>query len=293
MVDSYWGGIQTFEELQQAMIMFLSGQMPSNPWHETNVDPETVPLLENLRYLNGLGFITKESQPGTCSLSERQRAYIKGFIHRNFVTQTFLKKLEDLNIYAILIDYKTNNVLETLNFDPKLKELTLEINDDRVNSYIDNGIFFYNEVSNTTEFRNQGLLEELFDEFKDLCVSHGMKCKLNDIENAILNQDHKMIMRELWEPFMELRAMDQQRQYDHIKYNVHTRFNKDKFIKYANSYHIMNVPNDDYYQVYRNLTSVFKNETYGIQVICLNQCDTYLVEDMIKILTLGKVGACF
>lgn len=293
-MDSYWGNIQTFEELQQAMIMFLSGQLPSNPWHETNVDPETVPLLENLHYLNGLGFITTESQPGTCSLSDRQRAYIQGFIHRDLVTKTFLRRLEDLNIYAILMDYKRNKVIETNNYHPKLKELTLEINDDRVNSYIDNGIFFYNEVSDTTEFRNQGLLEELFDEFKDLCVLHRMNCKLNEIEKAILNQDHKTIMSELWEPFMELRAKDQQQQHGHVNYTIHTHFTKDKFIKYANSHHIMNVPNDGYFQEqFRNLRNVFKNETYGIQVICLNQCDTHLVEDMIKILTLDKVEACF
>lgn len=58
-----------FARFQMLMVMFLKGELYSNPFHPGPVDSETIHLLKNLILVNEAGFVTTESQPGECGFS--------------------------------------------------------------------------------------------------------------------------------------------------------------------------------------------------------------------------------
>jgi hypothetical protein len=100
-----WMSITDFTDFQFAMQEYLMGTFPRNPWNCAKVDEETIPILENLRKINVLGFVTISSQPGICSdengYSEIQRAFIEGFMKRDMV-KSFVKKLAEYDILVVV-----------------------------------------------------------------------------------------------------------------------------------------------------------------------------------------------
>jgi hypothetical protein len=85
-LDPAWMRIQEFADLQEVMVRFIDGELTTTPWHGGPLDPESTPLVDALRAINTLGFVTENSQPGVGSpglfgfVSLRQRAWVRGMI---------------------------------------------------------------------------------------------------------------------------------------------------------------------------------------------------------------------
>ena len=73
-----WRTARTLEDLAQATIAFLRGDLGETPVHGGPPDPETAPLIADLMRMNAAGFITVDSQPGEVSPGWSQRAYVEG-----------------------------------------------------------------------------------------------------------------------------------------------------------------------------------------------------------------------
>jgi hypothetical protein len=107
-----WKDVSTFKDLQQNVILFLRGKHTTSPWHGTPVDPETVPLLEDLITLNQGGFITTESQPDEYTKKDIQRAYVSGLLDTRIHSLEFLMDTLETrpSICAITYRYKDGDV---------------------------------------------------------------------------------------------------------------------------------------------------------------------------------------
>ena len=56
--------IKTFDDYIQYNLEFLDGLHPFTPTHNGRIDPETIPLLNDIKKINKLGFLTTNSQNG-------------------------------------------------------------------------------------------------------------------------------------------------------------------------------------------------------------------------------------
>jgi hypothetical protein len=108
-----WSDVDTMSKFRRFMIAFLDGKIANTPWHGTPVDPETLPLLENLRRLHRLGFITIQGQLGTCNTTpirnpegdyvlERQRPYVIGFYPESTNLVQFVRELTTRGLVVLL-----------------------------------------------------------------------------------------------------------------------------------------------------------------------------------------------
>ena len=80
-----WETAKDFKDLQNAMVEYLEGRCPNNPWMVDKIDDETIPILNSLVKINRYGFVTIQGQPGVNTTQESgsmvcQRAYMDGFI---------------------------------------------------------------------------------------------------------------------------------------------------------------------------------------------------------------------
>lgn len=60
----YYDNVRTWRDLLDINIKFLNGEISETYYHVGPTDPETVPLLTNLRTINDLGFYSTSGQPG-------------------------------------------------------------------------------------------------------------------------------------------------------------------------------------------------------------------------------------
>lgn len=92
-----------WRDLQDIYIRFIKGDLPISPTHLgiITVDVQTT-NIRNLLTMNELGFITVDSQPGQATSGTndygdawitRERQYIEGFLHKDYV-QSFIDNLE-------------------------------------------------------------------------------------------------------------------------------------------------------------------------------------------------------
>jgi hypothetical protein len=91
-VNYKWGFAKSFEEFSKLNIEFLEGKHYSTPWHGGPIENETFDVLNEMKKLNSLGFITASSQPGKIEYDYTQNAYVEGL-----VSIEAAKKLETLS----------------------------------------------------------------------------------------------------------------------------------------------------------------------------------------------------
>lgn len=125
-----YSDMSMFKRFQMLMIMFLKGEIYSNPFHLAPVDRETIPLLKTLIRINEAGFVTIEGQPGECGferinkkhitdkrldkvkklkpfenygrfVEEEQRAYMAGFICDPQLISKLEKNLEHCAVFSV------------------------------------------------------------------------------------------------------------------------------------------------------------------------------------------------
>jgi hypothetical protein len=84
---SPWDEARSLEDLAQATIAFLRGELDHTPTHGGPPNHETGPLIESLIALNEASFVTVNSQPGAVDPAGAQRAYVEGLCSEETATR--------------------------------------------------------------------------------------------------------------------------------------------------------------------------------------------------------------
>lgn len=113
--------IHSYQQLIRTNISFLKGEIKKTPYHGAPVDPETLPLLDDLIQINRSGFISICGQPaidniefinktwkvngktqGNWWVHTQQRSFIEGYILKEFIPsfKEFMKSQPDY-VYRI------------------------------------------------------------------------------------------------------------------------------------------------------------------------------------------------
>jgi hypothetical protein len=74
-----WTQARTLADLGELTAQWLEGTIPAEPGYCGGPDPETLPLVPVLAWLNRAGYVTDGSQPGDTGGSWEQRAAVSGF----------------------------------------------------------------------------------------------------------------------------------------------------------------------------------------------------------------------
>lgn len=128
---SCWEKITTFDEFQKCMIDYIDGKEEETPWMGAPLADETVKatgLLDNLRRVNAMGFVTIEGQPGTISeiqhyktgenLEEIQRGYLEGFLQKGkYDLDKLTEYLNESNVYVIIVGVNVDKETEDVTYD--------------------------------------------------------------------------------------------------------------------------------------------------------------------------------
>jgi hypothetical protein len=106
--------VKTYRDLQDSNILFLEGGLNRTPYHHGPVDPETIPLLNDLVNINDLGFISVMGQPalndvkfvdktwtipgssqirGNWWYQVMQRSFIEGYLPKAYL-ETFIEFMD-------------------------------------------------------------------------------------------------------------------------------------------------------------------------------------------------------
>jgi len=99
---SFWMRMSTYKQLRAATLLFLNGMLGGSVWHNGPLDPETVAVVDELRQINALGFLTTHGQPGKSECHEAKfNDYTQEYLalrQREDVHGLFPAKLADLFI---------------------------------------------------------------------------------------------------------------------------------------------------------------------------------------------------
>jgi transcription termination factor NusB len=106
-----------FERFKMLMIMFLKGEIYSNPFHLGPVDPETIPLLKNLILINEAGFVTLEGQPGECGF---ERINKKRITSKRLDKIKKLSRIEPFANYGKFVEEEQRAYMSGFICDPRL-----------------------------------------------------------------------------------------------------------------------------------------------------------------------------
>lgn len=79
-INYRWGLAKTFEDFSKLNIEFLEGKHYTTPWHGGPIEDETFTVLNEMKELNRLGFLTASSQPGEIGNGYTQNAYVEGLV---------------------------------------------------------------------------------------------------------------------------------------------------------------------------------------------------------------------
>ena len=64
-VEEEYENVKTFDDLLKINIKFLNGTYDHTCYYCTKINDETLPLVDNLKIINKLGFYTYDGQPST------------------------------------------------------------------------------------------------------------------------------------------------------------------------------------------------------------------------------------
>jgi len=119
--------IKTYDELLDANIAFIRGEIDETPYHMGKIDDETEPLIDQLVIVNNYGFLTIGGQPALYELIElktennvfvanQQKAYVEGYIHKNVAYRfvQFFDDYSDVFEYIIFGNRNNSKVLENV-----------------------------------------------------------------------------------------------------------------------------------------------------------------------------------
>jgi hypothetical protein len=93
--------MKTFQQLCDSNVAFLNGEYDETFYHNGPVDDETIPLLDDLKRINKLGFISMEGQPAKLAdeeSEELQRSYLSGIFKNYKTTEEFVQYINDHNV---------------------------------------------------------------------------------------------------------------------------------------------------------------------------------------------------
>ena len=125
-----WENAKDFKQLQNAMVEYLEGRCPNNPWMVDKIDDETIPILNSLVKINRYGFVTIQGQPGVNKTQDSgsmvcQRAYMDGFMLKKNST-TFINDLVSRGGLVVVktrldpIQQKNGKYKNILKYPPKV-----------------------------------------------------------------------------------------------------------------------------------------------------------------------------
>lgn len=280
MEEDPWENISDFSQLQGLMILFLNGKLTYNPWHATEVDPETVPLLEDLIKLNDLGCVSIEGQPGECDEDVIQRAYLDGFVQNNIDIDNLFNLCEQNEIFCVVTDYNNQTFYRSDNYNTSIYNLTIEYDKYDPLFHSDNQLYhlLYRQRVNITDETIQHyktFVNEYFDNEQDRQqllrfiskIEVGLKYNMID-ERELLNFK-RYITRNVVYPLFNMRQDSLGDEVRRVP-RIHTLRND-------------NLNNKLIYTHYPNLTDFITQNCYAVSFIKLKQCETDLVELLIEI----------
>ncbi len=191
-----WENVDSYVELQELMMLFLDGKLETSPWHGDPVDEETVPLLQNLINIVMRGFVTVESQPGTCDEHELQRAYITGFWPKENMDE-FISAMVDTGKLIVVVMSHSPPLIFGLEADDtgvwsKNGKLFLSITMDRESKEGDFRMYTnkplsgkaWHEADNTNDL-NRRFAKILRKETDNVTVIRKLQCK-EDLDGLVL-----------------------------------------------------------------------------------------------------------
>ncbi len=279
-MEHLWENVINFRQLQDLMISFLNGKLPNNPWHATEVDPETVPLLKRLIDLNDLGCVSVEGQPGECSEDSIQRAYLDGFVQNDINIDKLFELCEQNRIFCVVTDYNNQTFYRSNNYNNGIYNLTIEYDKYDPLFHSDNQLYhlLYRQRANLTDETIQhykNFVNEYFDNIQDKqevlryisYIENGLK--YNMITDRELLEFKRYITREVVYPLFNLRQ-------DSIRDEVQR-------VPRIHTLRSDNLNNKLIYDYYPNLTYFITQNCYAVSFIKLEQCEMDLVELLIDI----------
>ena len=125
-----WESAKDFKDLQNAMVEYLEGRCPNNPWMLNKIDDETIPILNALVKINRYGFVTIQGQPGVNTTQDSgymlcQRAYMDGFILKKNSSRFINDLLKTKKVVVVKtrldpIQQKNGKYKNILKYPPKI-----------------------------------------------------------------------------------------------------------------------------------------------------------------------------
>jgi hypothetical protein len=221
--------MKTFQQLCDSNVAFLNGEYGETFYHNGSVDDETIPLLDDLKRINKLGFISMDGQPAKLAdeeSEELQRSYLSGIFKNYKTTEEFVQYINDHNVrdpenfiffvlysfdkgeqkekYTTNINHKTLiNVDDRKIFD-KYDRINLTKWVDTDDSRFDYAIKFTNsknvvEVLNSNASLDESEVEYMLDEIKHIMKSEKVLSIIN-----IIGKDygHKFSLEKFVEGFL-------------------------------------------------------------------------------------------
>lgn len=212
MIPNY-SKMKTFDELCNSNVEFLNGKYTETFYHLGPVDEETIPLLDDLRRINKLGFFSTEGQPAKLADQESdeiQRSYLMGFFKNYKTTEEFIKYINDHNarhpdkfIFFVLniFDKKeeADRYITNINYDTLITEDDRKIFDEfeglNLTKWVDDGDSRFDHTNKFTNSKNvvevlysnqwireeEGEVEYFFDAIKHIMKSEKVLSMINII----------------------------------------------------------------------------------------------------------------
>jgi len=142
-IEQEYSLVKTFDELIKTNIKFLNGTYDHTCYHCVPVDEETMPMLDDLKVVNKLGFFTTDSQPetgferfteingcGYYTLYE-QRSYLEGFVSNYKNLKKYLQSIPDI---YYLIEYPDDTYNTNIPFEKDRFQMKRSMNYFTINS---------------------------------------------------------------------------------------------------------------------------------------------------------------
>jgi len=125
-IEEEYALVKTFDDFIKTNIKFLNGIYNHTAYHVAPVNEETIPMLDDLKIVNKLGYFTIDSQPSSSEERFREfngygfynlfqeRGYLQGFIHNH---KNLKEYLESKNEIYYLISYPDLSYISNIPFE--------------------------------------------------------------------------------------------------------------------------------------------------------------------------------
>jgi hypothetical protein len=197
--------VKTFKDLIDVNLKFLNGEIKNTYYHVRSVDEETIPLLDNLKFINLNGFYSISGQPGQIKhniysdyingyYDNEQKSYIRGFVDNNDPkTSLLIKELKkNDNIYYKISYYENKKIKTNIPNIEYIDNVTRERNVGKEWDYnFGTNIWMGFPID---DYLNENYFPNIFNILKDSiqiiiwCKEYGPQCSVEEILISFINR---------------------------------------------------------------------------------------------------------